>query len=40
MGVELRSRAVLYILHSRVERLPESRIGFNALFHDGGEGLL
>src|ERR1700733_9731566 len=32
--------ALLSIFHCRVERLPERRIGFNALFHYVSEGLL
>ena len=38
--VEVWGCAPLNVLHSGVERLPERRIGFNALLHHVGESFL
>ena len=40
MLVEIWGRAMLDILHSRIEGLPERRVSFNALFHHVGESFL
>ena len=40
MLVETWGRAMLDILHSRIEGLPERRVSFNALFHHVGESFL
>jgi hypothetical protein len=40
MLVEIWGRAMLDILHSRIEGLPERRVTFNALFHHVGESFL